>query len=141
VSLPRANLSAPPQRDVRYLATRVAKRAAAAAAAAASQSGEAVTLAAADRNRPALSATTDFASIMARREPWYTAAAHVVVDGTASSPGGEPRPKEVLMAEVLKAFWARVEPGRVGGKVATRRALEKHLEAAATMERLLLPLL
>ena len=53
-----------------------------------------------DSNRPDLSATESFADIMARREPWYRAAAHHVVNARGLR-------KHQILTEVLEAFYAR----------------------------------
>ncbi len=129
-------LACPPlQRDVRYLEHRIAKRAAAAAAASPAAPGGAP---AGDKNRPALSATSDFATIMARRAPWYEAAAHLVIDGCDKD--GSPRPKEALTAEVLRAFWARAEgAGRRGGaKAEVREQMAKAAAGVASLGQFLL---
>ncbi len=116
------------QRDVRYLAQRIAKKAAASAGGA-------------DKARPALSATSDFAAIMARRAPWYEAAAHVVIDGCDRD--GDARPKEQLAAEVLRAFWARAEGGpggpRGGSKGEVREQLAKAAAGLSALGGYLLP--
>jgi shikimate kinase len=124
------------KRDVRYLSHRIAKRAAAAAAAAPPPAAGAAPVG--DKNRPALSATSDFATIMARRAPWYEAAAHVVIEGCERD--GSPRPKEALTAEVLRAFWARAEGGgrRGGAKGELREQLAKAAGGIASLGQFLL---
>ena len=133
---PCADVARAAQRDVRYLESRIAKKAAQAAAAAAAAGG-AVDVAHADRNRPALDATSGFAAIMARREPWYQAAAHVVVEGCKAD--GGPRAKEEITADVLRAFWARASPGglRGGGKAETRELLSKQAAAVTALAQCL----
>ena len=139
-----------PQRDVRYLSHRIAKKAAAALAAAppppAASDGTspatataAPTLATADKNRPALSGSADFGTIMALRAPWYEAAAHVVIEG-CDPKDGAPRPKEALTAEVLRAFWARAEGSnggasgrRGGGKGEVREMCAKQAAGVAAL--------
>ena len=125
------------QREVRYLESRIAKKAAQAAAAQAAAGGAPVDAAHADRNRPALDATSGFAAIMARREPWYQAAAHVVIDGCKAD--GGPRPKEEITADVLRAFWACASPGglRGGGKAETRELLSKQSAAITALAQCL----
>ena len=85
------------RRDVRYLQSRLAKKAAA------SSTGT-------DAGRPSLSATESFEAVMARRSPWYEKVAHVVIEGCEKD--GSPRPKELLTAEVLKAYWSRTDESR-----------------------------
>jgi hypothetical protein len=125
------------QREVRYLESRIAKKAAQAAAAQAAAGGAPVDAAHADRNRPALDATSGFAAIMARREPWYQAAAHVVISGCKAD--GGPRPKEEITADVLRAFWARASPGglRGGSKAETRELLSKQSAAITALAQCL----
>ena len=134
---PCADVACAAQRDVRYLESRIAKKAAAAAAAVAAAGGGVVDGSHADRNRPALDATSGFAAIMARREPWYQAAAHVVVDGCKAD--GGPRPKEEITADVLRAFWARASPTglRGGGKAETRELLSKQAAAVTALAQCL----
>lgn len=120
------------KRDVKYLQTRLAKKAAA------SSTGT-------DAGRPSLSATESFEAVMARRSPWYEEVAHVVIDGCEKD--GSPREKEVLTAEILRAFWSRTDDSRQMSKgacldrclcsfalnltpVSYRRAAVSHRQAA-----------
>ena len=77
------------------------------------------------------------AAIMARREPWYEAAAHVVLDGCKAD--GAPRPNEEITADVLRAFWARASPGgaRGGGKAELRELLAKQAASVAALAQCL----
>lgn len=131
-------MAGPAQRDTAYLERRIARKDAAEAAAHAALHGVAAPAGgSADRNRPALSATSDFATIMARREPWYLAAAHVVVEGCAKD--GSPRAKEEICADVLRAFWHRASPTglRGGGRAETRELLAKQAAGVAMLAQCL----
>lgn len=97
------------KRDVRYLLSRLAKKAAASA------SGI-------DAGRPTLSASESFEAVMTRRSPMYEAVAHLVVDGCNKD--GDPRPKETLAAEILKAYWAKAGEARAMSKGALFRTLD-----------------
>ena len=106
------------KRDVRYLQTRLAKKAAS------SSTGV-------DAGRPSLSATESFEAVMARRSPWYEAVAHVVIEGCERD--GSPREKEVLTAEILRAYWSRTDDNRQLSKSALRSAIDKQLEGLSAL--------
>ena len=106
------------KRDVRYLQTRLAKKAAS------SSTGV-------DAGRPSLSATESFEAVMARRSPWYEAVAHVVIEGCEKD--GSPREKEVLTAEILRAYWSRTDDSRQLSKSALRSAIDKQLEGLSAL--------
>ena len=112
---------------------RIAKKAAEEAKALAAEGGAAIDPATADKNRPALDPTAGFAAIMARREAWYQAAAHVVVEGCNRD--GSARPKEEICADVLRAFWTRASPGGVrgGDRAETRELLSKQAAGIAAL--------
>ena len=55
--------------------------------------------------RPQLSASKSFQSIMDRRGPWYEKAADLVLDGYTGS--GKPVPKGELVAKMLKSFYKK----------------------------------
>ena len=120
-----------------YLERRIAKKAAEEAKAAAAAGHAVADPATADRNRPALDPTAGFAAIMARREAWYQAAAHVVIEGCETD--GSALPKEEICADVLRAFWARASPGglRGGGKAETRELLSKQAAGVAALAQCL----
>ena len=93
------------RRPVEYLEKRVAKKAA--------------KLGGKDTNRPALSAGLE--EVMARRGPWYERVAHVVVEGHDAS--GSPRPKHLVAADVLAAFYESAgEPEGASEQAAARLA-------------------
>lgn len=59
-----------------------------------------------DANRPSLSETHSFATVMRRREPWYFDAADYVVDATGGAVESAVKKKREIKEEVLEYFYA-----------------------------------
>ena len=66
-----------------------------------------------DANRPSLSETHSFATVMRRREPWYFDAADYVVDATGGAVESAVKKKREIKEEVLEYFYA--ETGEEAG--------------------------
>lgn len=63
-----------------------------------------------DRNRPRLSGSVSFATLMERRAPWYFRAADYVVDAAGGAVESEVKSKREIKREVLEYFY-----GETGG--------------------------
>ena len=59
-----------------------------------------------DRNRPRLSGSVSFATLMERRAPWYFRAADYVVDAAGGAVESEVKSKREIKREVLEYFYA-----------------------------------
>ena len=62
-----------------------------------------------DRNRPSLSESVSFATLMERRAPWYFRAADYVVDAAGGAIESEVKTKREIKREVLEYFYAETD--------------------------------